>query len=289
MRSIFLSDLKGVNKKTLETLKKAGVESLGDLKLLDTPQFCKRTGLSETLLQEILLLAELNAYNVPPDIADALVDSGAIGRIGELAALDPEEIQVLLTKGAKPGEAMDVSIEAIEAWKAHVPQLSLDEETTRGVLLEESTAALHDEAEPALRAEEPVVSKREVEALIAGLERTLQQLSGKIQTIVTAPKETIEFANVQALISSLQGDIQTTLMQVMGKVEPDLGVVTGEDEAAVFADEEMEPEMQIQALSQKLATIQGQLAELQIRRIANEEELSPTAAEEEEPAALHGE
>lgn len=289
MRSIFLSDLKGVNKKTLETLKKAGVGSLGDLKLLDTPQFCKRTGLSETLLQEILLLAELNAYNVPPDIADALVDSGAIGRIGELAALDPEEIQVLLTKGAKPGEAMDVSIEAIEAWKAHVPQLSLDEETTRGVLLEESTAALHDEAEPALRAEEPVVSKREVEALIAGLERTLQQLSGKIQTIVTAPKETIEFANVQALISSLQGDIQTTLMQVMGKVEPDLGVVTGEDEAAVFADEEMEPEMQIQALSQKLATIQGQLAELQIRRIANEEELSPTAAEEEEPTALHGE
>lgn len=289
MRSIFLSDLKGVNKKTLETLKKAGVESLGDLKLLDTPQFCKRTGLSETLLQEILLLAELNAYNVPPDIADALVDSGAIGRIGELAALDPEEIQVLLTKGAKPGEAMDVSIEAIEAWKAHVPQLSLDEETTRGVLLEESTAALHDEAEPALRAEEPVVSKREVEALIAGLERTLQQLSGKIQTIVTAPKETIEFANVQALISSLQGDIQTTLMQVMGKVEPDLGVVTGEDETAVFADEEMEPEMQIQALSQKLATIQGQLAELQIRRIANEEELSPTAAEEEEPTALHGE
>lgn len=289
MRSIFLSDLKGVNKKTLETLKKAGVESLGDLKLLDTPQFCKRTGLSETLLQEILLLAELNAYNVPPDIADALVDSGAIGRIGELAALDPEEIQVLLTKGAKPGEAMDVSIEAIEAWKAHVPQLSLDEETTRGVLLEESTAALHDEAEPALRAEEPVVSKREVEALIAGLERTLQQLSGKIQTIVTAPKETIEFANVQALLSSLQGDIQTTLVQVMGKVEPDLGVVTGEDEAAVFADEEMEPEMQIQALSQKLATIQGQLAELQIRRIANEEELSPTAAEEEEPTALHGE
>ena len=289
MRSIFLSDLKGVNKKTLETLKKAGVESLGDLKLLDTPQFCKRTGLSETLLQEILLLAELNAYNVPTDIADALVDSGAIGRIGELAALDPEEIQVLLTKGAKPDEAMDVSIEAIEAWKAHVPQLSLDEETTRGVLLEESTAALHDEAEPALRAEEPVVSKREVEALIAGLERTLQQLSGKIQTIVTAPKETIEFANVQALLSSLQGDIQTTLMQVMGKVEPDLGVVTGEDETAVFADEEMEPEMQIQALSQKLATIQGQLAELQIRRIANEEELSPTAAEEEEPTALHGE
>jgi hypothetical protein len=57
----------------------------------------------------------------------------------------------------------------------------------------------------------------------------------------------------------------------------------------VFADEEMEPEMQIQALSQKLATIQGQLAELQIRRIANEEELSPTAAEEEEPTALHGE
>lgn len=289
MRSEFLSDLKGVNKKTLETLKKAGIESLGDLKLLDTPQFCKRTGLSETLLQEILLLAELNAYNVPPDIADALVDSGAIGRIGELAALDPEEIQVLLTKGAKPGEAMDVSIEAIEAWKAHVPQLSLDEKTTRGVLLEESTAALHNEAEPALRAEEPLVSKREVEALIAGLERTLQQLSGKIQTIVTAPKETIEFANVQALLSSLQGDIQTTLMQVMGKVEPDLGVVTGEDEAAVFADEEMEPEMQIQALSQKLATIQGQLAELQMRRIANEEELSPTAAEEEEPTALHGE
>ena len=155
--------------------------------------------------------------------------------------------------------------------------------------MEESTAALHDEAAPALRAEEPVVSKREVEALIAGLEGTLRQLSGKMQTVVTAPEETIEFANVQALLSSLQADIQTTLVQVMGKVEPDLGIVMGEDEAPVLADEEMEPEMQIQALSQKLATIQGQLVELQIRRIAADEELSPTAAEEKESTALRGE
>ncbi len=289
MRYVLLSDLKGADKKTFDTLKKAGVESLEDLKLLDAPQLSNRTGVSEALLQEILLRAELQAYKVPPDIADALVGSRAIGRIGELAALDPEEIQALLANEARPGEAMDVSIEGIEAWKAHVPQLSLDEKTTRGVLLEESTAALHDEAAPALRAEEPVVSKREVEALIAGLERTLQQLSGKMQTIVTAPEETIEFANVQALLSSLQADIRTNLVQVMGKVEPDLGVVMGEDEAPVLADEEMEPEMQIQALSQKLATIQGQLAELQIRRIAADEELSPTAAEEKESTALRGE
>ena len=289
MRYVLLSDLKGADKKTLDTLKKAGVESLEDLKLLDAPQLSNRTGVSEALLQEILLRAELQAYKVPPDIADALVGSRAIGRIGELAALDPEEIQALLANEARRGEAMDVSIEGIEAWKAHVPQLSLDEETTRGVLLEESTAALHNEAEPALRAEEPVVSKHEVEALIAGLERTLQQLSGKMQTIVTAPEETIEFANVQALLSSLQADIRTNLVQVMGKVEPDLGVVMGEDEAPVLADEEMEPEMQIQALSQKLATIQGQLVELQIRRIAADEELSPTAAEEKESTALRGE
>jgi hypothetical protein len=289
MRSVLLSDLKGVDKKTLDMLKKAGVESLDDLKLLDAPQLSNRTGVSETLSQEILLRAELQAYKVPPDIADALVASNVIGRVGELAAFDPEEIQALLAKGAKPGEAMDFSIEAIEAWKAHVPRLSLDEETTQGVLLEETTTALHDEAEPALRAEEPVVSKREVEALIAGLERTLQQLSGKMQTILTAPEETIEFANVQALLSSLQADIQSTLVQVMGKVEPDLGVVMGEDQAPALADEEMEAEVQIQALSQKLATIQGQLAELQVRRIAADEELSPTAAEEEEPTAPRGE
>lgn len=289
MRSILLSDLKVEGKKILETLKKAGVESLEDLKLLGTPQLSKRTGLSEKLLKEILLRAELQAYEVPLDIADALVASRAIGRIGELVALDPEEIQALLAKGAKPSEAMKVTIEAIEAWKAHVPQLSLDEETTHSVVREERTTALQDEAEPGLRAEEPVVSKREVESLIAGLERTLKQLSGKMQTIVTAPKETIELANVQALLSSLQADIQTTLVQVMGRVEPDLGVVMGEDEAPVLADEEMEPEMQIQTLSQKLATIQGQLAELQIRRIAADEELSPTAAQEEEPTALCGE
>ncbi len=289
MRSVLLSDLKGVDKKALDVLKKAGVESLEDLKLLDSRQLCNRRGVSETLLQEMLLRAELQAYKVPADIADALVASGAIGRIGEFAALDPEEIQALVAKGAKPGEAMGVSIEAIETWKAQVPQLSLDEERTQGVLLEESTAALHDESEPALRAEEPVVSKREVKALIAGLERSLQQLSGKLETIVRAPDETIEFANVQALLSSLQADIQTTLVQVMGKMEPELGVVMGEDEAVASADEEMEPEVQIKALSQKLATIKGQLAELQVRRIAADEELSPTAADEEEPTALRGE
>jgi len=289
MRSVLLSDLKGVDKKTLDTLKKTGIESLKNLKLLNIQQLSNRTGVSDTLLQEILLRAELQAYKVPPDIADALVASGAIGRIGELAALDPEEIQALIAKGSKPDEALDVSIEAIEAWKAHVPQLSLDEETTRGVLLEETTNPLHNDAEPALCAEEPVVSKREIAALIAGLERTLQQLLSKIQTIVKAPEETIESANVQALLSSVQSEIQTTLVQVMGKAEPDLGVVMGEDETPVLADEEMEPEMQIQVLSQKLATIQGQLAELKIRRIVTDEELSPTAAEEEEPTALCGE
>jgi len=289
MRPVSLSDLKGVGKKASESLKKAGVETLEDLKLVDISQLCKSTGLPETRLRAILLRAELQAYAVPPDVADALVASGAIGRAGELAAFDAQEIQVLLAKGAEPGEAVDVSIEAIEALQTCVPRLSLDEETTQGALLEETATALHDEAEPALRAEEPVIPKREVEALIAGLERNLQQLAGKMQAIVTAPEGTIEFTNVQALLSSLQADIQTTLVQVMGKAEPDLGIAMGEDETPAFADEEIEPEVQIQALSQQLATIQGQLAELQVRRIAADEELSRTAAEEEEPIAPRGE
>lgn len=289
MRSESLSELKGVNKKNLEALTNAGIENLEELKLLDIPQFCQRTGLSATLRQEILLRAELSAYNVPEDTADALVASGAIGRVGELAALDSEEIQALLTIGAKSGKVIDASIEAIEAWRTRIPRLSLDEETTRGVIQEEDTAALHDEAETALRTETPVVSKVEVQTLVTGLERSLQQLSDKLQTGLTAPEESIDFGDIHALLSSLQSDIQSTLVQVMGKVEPDLEITRGEDDAPAIADEEMESEQQIQALSQQLTTIQGQLAELQSRRIVIDEELSPSASEEEQPTAVRGE
>ena len=289
MLSVLLSDLRGVDNRTLETLGKSGVESLEDLKLLGTSQLSKRTGLSETLLQEMLVRAELQAHKVPADIADVLVARHAIGRIGELAAFDLEEIQALLAKGVKLGKGMDISIEAIQAWKANVPRLSLDEETTQGLLLEETTTALHDEAESALRAEEPVISKQDVEAVIARLEHTLKQLPGKMQMDVKGPEETIEFANVQALLSSLQADIQTSLTQVTEKVESDLGLAMGEDEAPAFADEEIEPDVQIQALSQQLITLQGQLTELQVRRIAANEELSTSMAEEEEPTTLRGE
>lgn len=284
-----LSDLKGVDKKSLESLKKAGVETLEDLKSVDMPQLCKRTGLSEALLREILLRAELQAYRVPTNVADALAASGAIARAGELAAFDAEAIQALLAKRAKPRETMDLSIEAIEALKAHVPRLTLDEETTQGVSLEETTTPLLDETEPALRAEEPVVSKREAKAISAELESTLQRFSDRIRAIVTAPEETVEFANVQALIASLQADIRTASATVMGKLEPIPGITMGEDEAPALADEEIELDVQIQALSQKLVATQEQLAALQMRRITGDEELSPTAAEEEEPTGLRGE
>lgn len=289
MQHLSILDLKGVDKKTLEALKKAGVETLQDLKLADMPQFCKRTGLSETRLREILLQAELQAYEVPLDIAEALVASGAIGRVGELAAFDVEDIRALLRKGPKLGKALDVGIKEIEALKENVQRLTLDEETTRGVLLEETEIALHDEVEPSLRAEELVVSKGDVKALVAELERTFQQHSDKMKAMMKTPGESIDLANVQALLSSLQVDIQTVLAQVIEKVEPDLEVLMVEDEAPKLADEEIELDVQIQTLSKQLVTVQDQLAELQKRRIAFDEELSPTAAEEGEPTELRGE
>ncbi len=289
MQSVLLSEINGVGKKTFESLKNAGVESLEDLKLIDILQLCKRTGLSETKLREILLRAELKAHKVPSDVADAIFASGAIDRVGELAAFDVEEIQALIAKGSKPGKNLEVSIEIIEGLKAQLPRLTLDQETTRVVLLEETATSLYDETEQALHAEEPVIPKRKVEAFFAELERTLHQLSGKMKAIKNKPGETVEFSDIQSLVVSLQTDIQNVLETALGKVEPSLSLVLSEDEALAFTDEKLEPNVQIQALSQKLAIIQDQLAVLKTQRMAADEELSLASSGEEEPPAPRGE
>jgi hypothetical protein len=289
MQRVSLSDLKGVEKKALESLKKAGVETLEDLKLGDIGQLGKLTGLSKTLLREILLRAELEAYGVSPSLVNALVTSGSIARGGELAALGVEEIQALVVKGAEQDKGAEVGVEAIEDLKVRVPRMTLDEETPLPVLEEEKATPLRDEAGLALRGEELVVSKPEVETFIGELERTLQQHLEKMRAIMTAPGESIEFADLQSILSSLQVDIQPANLQAMAKIEPDIGVILGEDESPELAHEEIELDTQIQTLSKKLVTVQGQLAELQKRRIAADEEQSPAGAEEGEPTELRGE
>jgi hypothetical protein len=282
MRHILLSDLKGIEKKTLEMLRENGIETLEDLKLVQIEQLSAGTGLPETLLRETLLRAELHAYNVPPDLADVLVASEKIGRAGELAAFDVDAIQMLWADSNGSGRKLALSPEVIETVLEQVPNLTLDEETTRGAWLEDSAVALYDEAEPALRAEEPMVSAEELEALAELLDGTVQKLAGGLRSMETGGQKQIEFSNVQALLSSLQADIQNASAQILAKVEPDIGIVLSEDEAPAFSDEELDLDAQVLILSQQLIDMQEQLADAKLRRTYVDEELSPAMAIEED-------
>lgn len=298
-----------------EMLTRDGVETLDDLKLEDISALGERTGLSETLLRELLLRGELANYSVPRALADALVASGTIGRAGELTAIDVEAIQALL----ESSHVEDVSTRDIEVVKDRIPRSTLDEETTRGVLEEGSTRALHDETERALVAEDPKIAKAEVEALVSRLDGNLRQFYDKALAISRGPGETVELATLQSLIESLEADFRAASAQLLGELQRDKGGATGEDETAAFADEEADIDLRTQPFSQQMATIQQRLAGLEITVIPSEsdvqtrtlsrqigaiqrqlaalemtansldEETSPSAAKEEDSIVTQGE
>lgn len=292
MQRVLFVALKGVEKETAEKLKKAGIETLEDLKLAPIPQAIQRTGLSEEQLGELLSRAELRAYGVPPEVADALVSSGAIRRAGELAAFDAEELQSILRREveAKRADAsLDLSVEAIAAWKAGVPRLALDEEMTASPSFEAETKALCDEAEAGGHAEDTQVTAPQLEQTLSQMRGALRQGEAILKELSQSKEGTVELTTVQHVIASVHEQITDATQSLMPETILGAFVAVGEDDVPAAAEEALDTEVQIRALTERLKDIEGQLAELQARRVIGDEDLSPSAAAEEEFEAPRGE
>lgn len=279
-RKISLSALERVDKEIIESLKKENVDTLEDFKLIGIPLLCKRTGLSKKKLQEIRLRAELKKYKVKPELADILAASGAITRASELVAFDVYEIQDLIKKVKQT----EVDNKEIEDLKAKIPQLTLDEEIPEIAPLiasEMNTTELLKESVPSFRSEDLEISKSEFNTLIPELENIMKQFSNKIQAFKTSKEEKIRFTEVKALILSLQTDIYATAAKVLNKPEIMLVPIITEEEATKFADENIEPDVEIQNLSQTLGNLQNRLATLKTLRIDANEKLSKAIVADE--------
>ena len=292
MRSILLSDLKGVDKKTFDTLKKARIKTLEDLKLSDTAKLSKQAGLSETLFQEILFRAELRAYGIPPDIADALESSGAIHRAGELCALEVEEIRDIL-KGevaAKRAKiSSDISMEGIAAWKERIPRLTLDELTPVSLTKEEEGKPAADEDEHSGHGEDLLVSSSQVAQVIRKINDTLRQEESNLKAVGEMAGGTVEFSAFQEVINSICEHIKASALNIGAEHKEGEFVAAGEEEAPSAVDEDVDTEQQIQQLSLQMIDIERQMAYLQQQFVSGDEELNEPAAAEEEFEEPRGE
>lgn len=251
-----------------------------------TPELRRQAELTPEDEHCLTACAELARLGLPPEAAQALALSGAIGSASELAALDLAGLERLLAevpvKRLLPaGFTLDRAV--LEDWMKRIVPLTADEAAPgRAALAEADAATVAREEDLALAAEDLLLDAEAVTAMLATLKERWSKAESAIGTLAREPAAPVEGAVLRATLAEFQGGIAGALDAVLA---PGAGGIAAVGEAAAAAaDEALDLPAEVARLQGELGRIEATIGALQSVAASGSEATSPAAATETGPS-----
>lgn len=287
MKSIELGEVLNADD-LVKTLGKEGITTLAELKLAGVALVAGRPGIQGQRLYQLLGQAELRAYGVPAEIADVLVQSGVVHRAGEIPALEAEQLRDILRREVQAGNLAaetDLSIEAIEAWRAKVPRMTLDEESTAVMTAEASSDGSVDEESAGGVAELDALAPDTLRAVIQDLQSAAKQAETQLATLQKAGKGWLQPEVFEPIAATLTKQVASAITR-----RPATGfTVLDEDESVAMASEDESVEERVGQLQTQLRDVQLEIETLRARAISGAELSTEAVSDQAGPILPRGE
>lgn len=270
-----------------KAMKALGLKRLDAFRRADlTPALRRESGLTPQDEHRLTACAELARLGLPPEAAQALALSGAIGSASELASLGLAELERLFAAAAvkrllPDGFTLDRAV--LEDWLKRIVPLTADEAAPgRSASAETDTTTLAREEDPALAAEDPTLGAEAVTALLTTLKERWSRAESAIGTLARESAAAMDGVVLRATLAELQGGIAGALDAVLAQ-GADVAVAA-ETSAAAVADEALDPALEVVRLQDELRRIEATIGALQSVAASGSEEASPAVATEAGPS-----